>query len=209
MLIDLVFLHRKYNLDIKGILHVGAHTCEELSIYKKVGLSEDKIVWIEGNCDIVHKVKQISPNCRIFNALISDKDGETRDFIITNNGQSSSILELKEHLKEHPHVFEVDRKILETITIDTFIKKYEIEKTLNFVNMDIQGAELLALKGMIEYLQYVDYLYLEVNEKELYANCGLISDIDEFLKSYNFIRKETNMTKYGWGDALYIKEKSK
>ena len=48
-------------------------------------------------------------------------------------------------------------------------------------------------------------MYLEVNEKELYKNCGLINEIDAFLANYGFKREITCMTPHGWGDALYIK----
>jgi hypothetical protein len=47
-------------------------------------------------------------------------------------------------------------------------------------------------------------MYLEVNEKELYKDCGLINDVDNFLSQYNFKRVLTKMTTHGWGDALYI-----
>ncbi len=80
-------------------------------------------------------------------------------------------------------------------------------KSLNFWNFDIQGAELMALKGAAESLQHVDALYLEVNEKELYVGCGLIDEIDAFLQVRQFKRVITEMTVHGWGDALYVKEK--
>jgi hypothetical protein len=50
----------------------------------------------------------------------------------------------------------------------------------------------------------VKAIYLEVNEKELYKNCGLIGDIDIYLEKYNFKRVKTVMTEHGWGEALYI-----
>ena len=62
----------------------------------------------------------------------------------------------------------------------------------------------MALKGATQSIKYAKVLYLEVNEKELYKNCGLITDIDIFLSQYNFKRVLTNMTSHGWGDALYI-----
>ena len=63
----------------------------------------------------------------------------------------------------------------------------------------------MALQGATKSLPYAKVLYLEVNEKELYKNCGLIQDIDAFLATYNFKRVLTSMTRHGWGDALYIK----
>ena len=62
----------------------------------------------------------------------------------------------------------------------------------------------MALKGSIK---YASAIYLEVNVEEIYKNCSLISDIDNFLSQYNFKRVLTNITSFNWGDALYIKEK--
>jgi hypothetical protein len=75
----------------------------------------------------------------------------------------------------------------------------------NFWNFDIQGAELLALKGAMKSIEYVKALYLEVNIEEVYKGAALMSDLDDFLSKYNFKRVVTKMTGYGWGDALYIK----
>jgi hypothetical protein len=72
---------------------------------------------------------------------------------------------------------------------------------------DIQGAELLALKGATESLKHAQVLYLEVNEEYLYKNCGLIGEIDEFVAKFGFRRVMTNMTGQKWGDAIYVVQK--
>lgn len=46
MLISLQQLVNKYAIIFKGILHVGAHECEELIEYEQ-HLSRDKILWVE------------------------------------------------------------------------------------------------------------------------------------------------------------------
>jgi FkbM family methyltransferase len=75
---------------------------------------------------------------------------------------------------------------------------------IDFLKMDIQGAELMALRGASDSLTFAKALYLEVNEKELYKGCGQIEEIDTFLAPYKFKRVLTKMTSHGWGDALYI-----
>ena len=80
------------------------------------------------------------------------------------------------------------------------------KKLSNFLNIDIQGAELLALKGMGDLIKEYDYLYLEVNSEEVYMGCGLITEIDIYLEKYNFKRVETKWWgNAGWGDAFYIR----
>jgi len=84
-----------------------------------------------------------------------------------------------------------------------FYRNYNIE--FNFLNFDIQGAELKALKGMEEYLDNLDYLYTEVNKNYVYENCALVNELDEYLNKFGLVRVETNWTDYEWGDAFYIK----
>jgi hypothetical protein len=112
-------------------------------------------------------------------------------------------------MKHHHNVASInvyiDKINLKSITIDTFFERNNIDASkYNFWNFDIQGAELMTLKGATQSIKYAKAIYLEVNEKELYKNCGLITEIDTFLLQYNFKRVLTNMTEHGWGDALYI-----
>ncbi len=76
----------------------------------------------------------------------------------------------------------------------------------DFINLDIQGAELKALKGADKILPYIKAIYTEVSTKELYKNCVLLPELDEFLEKNGFKRIIINMTHNYWGDALYIKE---
>ena len=206
MLISIQELQSFINQSITGILHVGAHDCEELQLYNSMNVQKENIIWIDA---IEEKVKYAQtrniPN--VYHAVITDKDNDKVIFNISNNGQSSSVLNLKTHLVEYPQIFYVNKRIQSTMTIDTFFTRNQIDPSkYNFWNMDIQGAELMALKGSANSLQYVNFLYLEVNEKELYEKCGLIGEIDSFLYNYNFERKITKMTMSGWGDALYVRK---
>jgi FkbM family methyltransferase len=192
------------NINISGIFHVGAHDCEELSSYNSLGVSQENIIWIDA---IPLKVSQATsrgiPN--VYNALITDKDDVEVKFNISNNIQSSSILEFGTHSQAHPDIVYVDKIKKKSITIDTFFERNKLDSSkYDFWNFDIQGAELMALKGAIQSIKHVKVLYLEVNEKELYKNCAQINEIDDFLSQYNFKRVTTYMTRCGWGDALYI-----
>ena len=51
MLIPLFELKKKYRLNLSGILHIGAHECEELHSYMYCGVPPEKIIWIEGNIE--------------------------------------------------------------------------------------------------------------------------------------------------------------
>lgn len=195
---------KKYGIIVKGILHVGAHECEELMDYIINGIGPESIVWIEGNEEKVYQMKTRGiPN--IYQGLVSDKEEEV-NFYITNNGQSSSILELETHKIHHPWVYVSDIRKQRTTTIENIFKQNGLDGSkYNFWNFDIQGAELLALKGAGDLLKNADALYMEVNEEHLYKGCALIGELDAFLKEHGFRRIETSMTNCKWGDALYVK----
>ena len=192
------------NIDIVGSFHIGAHECEEMYFYNKLGLHEENVVWIDAIASKVNEARQRGiPN--VYNAVITDKDDEEIIFNVSNNVESSSVLEFGTHSQEHPSVVYVDKLNLKSITVDTFFERNNIDASkYNFWNFDIQGAELMALKGATQSIKYAKAIYLEVNEKELYKNCGLITEIDAFLLQYNFKRVSTNILDFGWGDALYI-----
>jgi hypothetical protein len=195
------------NIKVKSILHVGAHECEELNAYKEyLNVSQEDIIWIDGIREKVrHAKKRNIPN--VYQAVISDEDGKNVNFNITNNFQSSSIFELGTHKQEHPHVKVMKTVTRITTTLENFFKNNNLDPSkCNMWCFDIQGAELLALKGGKNLLCNVDVLYLEVNEKELYVGCANVSEIDCFLKNYGFERVETFMTNHGWGDAIYIRK---
>jgi FkbM family methyltransferase len=203
MLIPLHQIIQKYNVQIKGILHVGAHECEELSDYERY-IPRNKILWVEAMPDKVDISKSRYPNLLIENAVVSDVE-EIVKFNISNNGQSSSMLEFGLHSTFHPHVHYVNSFEAQTKLLKNIICNYDIN--YNFLNLDIQGAELKALKGMEEYLPKVDYIYTEVNCDYVYKGCAIVTEIDEYLKQFGLHRVETRWWQdCKWGDAFYIRK---
>ena len=203
MLISLHELVSKYNIKFKGILHVGAHECEELNDYERY-IPRNKVLWIEALQNKVELCKQRYPNVLIENAIVSDVVENVR-LNVSNNGQSSSILEFGLHSYFHPHVHYVNSFESETKLLKDIISNYNID--YNFLNLDIQGAELKALKGMEEYLHKVDYVYTEVNSDYVYKDCALVTELDEYLQKFGLIRVETKWCgDFRWGDAFYIRK---
>jgi hypothetical protein len=92
MLIDFKILKEKYNIAPGGVFHVGMHKGEEYPIYKENGV--ETIVFVEANRDLAHSWASNNNDefCYVVHAAVSDKVEEV-EFHITNNGESSSILE--------------------------------------------------------------------------------------------------------------------
>jgi FkbM family methyltransferase len=195
----------KHNVTIRGALHIGAHECEERSFYNTyLKLSDEDVLWIDGNPVKVEEMKRKGIH-HIYHGVLNDKDGEVV-FNITDNSQASSILELNHENGYYNDIHIVNKITVPSYTLSTFVAMHSIDiKNLNFWNLDIQGSELNVLKGSPELLQHCDVIYTEVNSDHVYKNCGLVTDIDDFLQSYGFARVHTTWTSVKWGDAIYIK----
>lgn len=207
MLIKFKDICEKYKFIPSGIIHVGAHELEEISDY--MGMGVNNIIWIEGNPSLIEEgCKKIKDsNQKLFNALIYDEDGIELDFNITNNLQSSSILEFGKHLEYHPHVEFTHKIKMKTSTIRSLMDRENISpEEFNFINLDIQGVELKALKGLGDYIKNIKYIYTEINTGEVYKENNTLKEMDDFLNSHGFERVETEITPFEWGDAFYIRK---
>lgn len=201
MLISMASIMKNYTPSINGVLHVGAHLAEESKDYKRAGVKH--VVWVEANERLFRQLRRTVPSTDlVINAVVGAEDGKQVTFHTANNSQSSSILELGTHRTAHPEVEYVDSETLTMRRLDSLYDEYPIGSP-NFMNLDIQGAELEALKGLGSHLDEFDYIYSEVNKEELYVGCCLISDLDDYLT--DFKRVETSWTPFGWGDAFYVR----
>lgn len=203
---ECVKILKDHNISVKGILHIGAHECEELKDYVSEGIYPGNIDWIEANKVIVERMKSRGiPN--IHNFAVDSEEGEA-EFFVTNNGQSSSLLKFGTHEQSYPWCKVTEVQKVQKKRLDTFFKEnpsFSVAEH-NFWNLDIQGSELNALKSAEDYLNTVDAIYSEINIQYVYQNCGLLQEMDNFLATKGFQRVKTSMTDAGWGDALWIKK---
>lgn len=203
MLISVRQLRLFWNVRPVGVLHVGAHEAEELDAYRHAGWSP--VLWIEGLPDKASQLKEqlkSKGDQEVVQALVWDTDGELLSLHRANNGQSSSAFRLGTHRIEHPEVHVVEEIPLRSSRLDTLLAG--TDHRFDFINIDIQGAELRALQGLGDRIRGVKWIYCEVNEEPLYEGANLINEIDSFLQPKGFRRVDTDMTTHGWGDALYI-----
>ena len=201
---DIYQMLKMANIHINGILHIGAHDCEELSDYCENGIMKENIIWIDALTEKVTRARELNiPN--VFEAVIKDTEDYTTLYV-TNNTQATSIFTLDKCLIYHPQISVTEERQVQTTRLDTFFKKNNLDPyRYNFWNIDIQGGELSALKSAGDLLDNVHALYLEVNIETIYTNCPLIEELEVFLNSKGFIRVAINLTDCKWGDALYIK----
>jgi len=208
MLITLEQLKQRFKLNIKGIIHCGAHHAEESDAYERHGIS--KVVWVEGNSELVpiveSKVGNLPEN-KVFNYLIYDEDGKELEFKITNNTQSSSVLDFGTHKRNYPGINFVKSEVKKAYTLKHIIEKENLKmEDYNMLNLDLQGIELRALKGMGDYIDSIDYVYTEINDQMVYEGNDLLADLEEYLSSKGLYRAGIHLLgEVGWGDAFYVR----
>jgi FkbM family methyltransferase len=199
MIIDLEQEVQRYRLSLRHALHVGAHHGEEDALYRRLGIEP---IYVEANPEAFAVLRQALPDRECHPVAIADREG-IADFHVTSFDQSSSLLPLKKHLKIYPGI--VERCLIQVpcTTIDALLGPRRNQ--IDLINMDIQGAELLALRGASQTLPHVKCLVTEVNRAELYEGCGLMHDLDNALRPFGFRRVRSSFPyHHSWGDAFYV-----
>ena len=202
----------------KVVIHVGAHTGEEVPFYLKYGFN--RVCLIEANPDLVARLRvdfENVPQVSIIHRAISNVKG-VAEFTIhqTEKGsvESSSLLELK-RLGEIVPVFNSSRKVqVETSTLDELANDLAIELNNSLLCLDIQGAELMALEGATLLLEQVNAVICEINLIENYKGGALEHEIEALLTDRGFFRHftiyhelyEDDRCFPAWGEGLWIKK---
>jgi FkbM family methyltransferase len=207
-MLDLKTLCERYNIPVKNVIHVGAHEGQEIQLYQQMNVPG--VLFIEANPAVFQQLEENLAGIDTMLAIqcaVSDRNG-TVILHITSEDQSSSILPLKHHKVLYPNIQEIHQINVPCTSLDDLLDDLQLDPSdFNLLYLDIQGAELLALKGAIHLLPYIDAINTEINYEELYEGCALIHEIDEFLETYGFERVETTTPYHPtWGDAFYVKK---
>jgi FkbM family methyltransferase len=202
-----------------GVVHVGADVGQEVPQYFSYGF--ENIVLIEANPDC-HEILLSKfggdPRIKIFNYAICDKEGVIDFHIHTSRSGSTepaSIFPMK-RFKEIVKTLRTTKTIqVPAITLDALFEKHQIPfSAYNFVNIDIQGAELLAFQGARKLLASIDFIVSEINVVEMYQDGALEDDIVKFLGDQGFEKKhavyhtlyDESSTFPAWGECLFVKK---
>lgn len=205
MILDLQELVHKYSLNIRGVLHIGAHYGEEYNAYTQLGVKNMMFFEpVPSNFQILSE--RIGSSAIMHNVALGNMTGEVEMNIEeANEGQSCSILTPALHLQQYPHI-QFNNKVTVPINkLDAYMDQPEL---YNMINMDTQGYELEVLKGAAQFLHHIDYIMTEVNRDEVYENCAKIDELIEFLSPYGFSLVEVNWAGDTWGDGFFIKNKN-
>ena len=154
------------------------------------------------------------------------KKNEKRKLYITEHPMCTSLYKPNEELSKlynNLHYMNLKEETeIETITLDTFAEQ-NLVKEIDFIKIDVQGAELDVFKGSEKLLNKVLKIICEVEFIPLYKDQPLYGDISNFLNKYNFMfnrflklsgrtlkpliaNKDPNVaSQHMWTDAIFIK----
>lgn len=208
-MLDVASLLLAHGITPRGVIHVGAHLAGELEDYLSMGFS--KIVYIEANPALIPglraKAEAHGGKVIIVHAAASDTDG-TVSLRVTSMDQSSSILPLAKHKDIYPSIREVSQVEVRGRRLDTLLAEEGLRaEDFNFLNLDIQGAELMAMRGATGLLAGIEAVNTEVNLQELYQGAGLLGELEQFMAKLGFGRAAMVTPWHpSWGDAFYVRK---
>lgn len=201
-------LERLWRVRPNVILHVGAHSGEELESYENLGWGAAGVFWVEAQSDKADGLRNrlrergLSSRHTVMQALVWNRDNERMNFKITNNGESSSLLDMGSHASSYPDVRVTHEVELVTTTLDSLLP---LGRPFDLVVLDIQGTELQALQGFSKHLENVSWILSEINTGPVYQDCATWPEVNEYLAAYGFVCVDWEMTDAEWGDALWIR----
>jgi len=116
--------------------------------------------------------------------------------------KSSSLLIPGKHLEIVPWIKFNESINVQTITLHDFIKEKKIP-LVDFIHMDVQGAELKVLKGAGDLLKKIKAIWLEVSDVEFYKGQPTRNAIEVFMKDHGFYLVKSSIDGE-YGDQLYL-----
>jgi|10_taG_2_1085330.scaffolds.fasta_scaffold21292_2 FkbM family methyltransferase len=203
---------RQFEINPKYVMHIGAHDGIEADIYDH--FNAKSVIWFECNDKLFEdlwtrlegrKNHVVEPYC------LWHKDGETLDFHYYRDEKdgASGLFEndkMFDYIKDCPIVGKTQ---VHTLTFDTWAEEAEGVpwNETDFLNIDVQGAELNVFKGAQKLLNLssLKYIWCEVSWDHVYKNAPLMEDIDKCLEQYGFVKIGVRKDWEIHGDALYVK----
>jgi len=184
-----------------------------------------EIIGFEVNPDTCDRMNKTARNgVKYYPHALGKTNGE-KQFYVTNHPACSSLYKPNDaliSLYNNMQLAQLKHQTrIETITLDTFIDTYDVG-TVDFIKIDIQGAELDVFKGGKNALKHVIKIVSEVEFVPHYENQPLFGDVCAFLNKHDlmfnkFLELEGRSLKpmiidnninapsqHLWSDAIFI-----
>ena len=221
---------KKFDKNLKFMIaEIGAHPYGEFKEVSHTLLDYfpgSKIYAFEVNKEECEKLNKICKKGMKFFPIALGEKKETRKFYETYMPVCSSLYKPNdEFLKLYNNLniaYFKNTSEIETISLDEFSNSHNLG-SVDFIKIDIQGAELDVFRGGRETLKKTLMIVSEVEWVEQYINQPLFGDVSSFLKDHGFmlhkflgygtrslkpiiLNENKNFgTQFIWSDALFIR----
>ena len=197
------------------IFDLGSRDCEQsIEFYKT--FPNAKIYSFECNPNTLdlceYNIKPYSDRITLIKGAVCDYDGDITFFPINQyktittwrdgNPGASSIF--KSNGKYDVETYVQDEIRTNCHRLDTIMKQYNIP-SVDIMWMDVQGSELLVLKGLGTHINDVKYIYTEVTYKEMYSGQVMYEELNDFIISNKF-ESVSNLSLQGWQEDVIYKK---
>ncbi|MEY2878519.1 MAG: hypothetical protein RLZZ15_899 [Verrucomicrobiota bacterium] len=173
---------------VSQVVHLGANIGTERFVYDAYDLP---VIWIEAD-PATREALALNlagfPRQRALAGLVTDRDGDELSFRrMGGTGSASSMFERRLHAEMFPRDHEREIVTLRSVTLPTLLVAHGLEvRTGAALVLDIQGAELLALRGARALLAKFAFIKTEAADIEVYAGGCRFPELDAFLRAENF-----------------------
>jgi FkbM family methyltransferase len=193
---------------VRVIYAVGANQFQEHELLLKLFPNIEQIYLFEPIPKLVEKLEKATADLdyvRVFPYALTDFEG-VADFHITNNLESSSLLELEKHKEVYPWVEKKETVKVQCRKLETVMQEFNL-RTPDLLFIDVQGAEYQIISSLTDkLLSSVKLLYTEASTIEFYKGAKNLLDIQNCLKEcfyfLGFSAQENRVRNHG--NALFI-----
>lgn len=181
--------HKKFisNLKIDTIIDVGANRGQFALLVKKTH-PHAKIYSFEPLKSAYCVYKSIfinDPSITIFNCALSYKSGQ-QIFHVSQQEDSSSLLPISKKQNDiFPGTAEKETQIIETKKLSDCVFRNQLGDHC-LLKIDVQGSELEVLRGSIELIPDIEFVYVECSFIQLYKDQPLANEVIKYLQERNF-----------------------
>ena len=207
------YLHSK---NIETIVELGARNCEETLDFYNL-LHPKEIYTFECNPFTLpicrERVKGIK-SIHLIEKAVCNKNGKIRFYpidqkktVTTWKDRNPIASSLSKASGKYPIEKYVQKEIkVKAIKLKSFFQENNIHK-VDLLWMDIQGAELEALKGLEEKITNIKIMHIEVNFLEIYKKQPLFNQVKNYLDKKGFLLLGFNTINEYFGDAIFLNKK--
>lgn len=198
---------------VKVVVEVGARDCRE-TLGMRASFAQARIVTFECNPRTLPQCRAVIADmcdATLIEKAVSDHAGTVRFHPVEvarsaqgqayDNPGASSLFRANDRFS--PERYEQGSIWVEAITLAQLMSTHGLP-AIDLLWMDIQGAELLALKGLGERIADVKLVHCEVEFVPVYAGQSLFPEIAQFLKKRGFAFVGFTIYSKHSGDAVFV-----